>query len=73
MDNVKEVLYDYDCYATFQQYLKDNKGVDYTIEECCNIVEWFKDDNNNRNLNPTQGVLFELGHKDAMFFLGETF
>jgi len=71
-EELKEVINEAEEYVAFQKYLKDFKGADYTIEECYNMVQWFKNSNNIKTvLNPTQGVLFFFGHREAMFFMGE--
>lgn len=68
-NSVKQALDELETYEKFQKFLKDEKGVDYTLDECYDIVQWFK--NNKPLLNPTQAVLFHYGHREALFFMGE--
>ena len=42
MDPAKQALDELEAYKKFQKFLKDEKGVDYTIDECYDIIQWFK-------------------------------
>ena len=69
MDPAKQALDELEAYKKFQKFLKDEKGVDYTIDECYDIIQWFK--TKEPLLNPTQAVLFHYGYREALFFMGE--
>jgi len=69
MDPAKQALDELETYKKFQEFLKDEKGVDYTIDQCYDIVQWFK--TKEPLLNPTQAVLFHYGYREALFFMGE--
>ena len=68
-NQVKELITEVENYELFVKYLKDNKGYDYTIEECYNMVQYFKDTSNARNLNIPQHLIFMYGRKEADFFI----
>lgn len=67
---VKELIEEMENYEIFVKYLKDYKGYDYTVEQCYEMVQYFKDSENICDLNPTQDVLFIYGNKEAKFFIG---
>lgn len=68
-DPAKQALDELETYKKFQKFLKDEKGVNYTIDECYDIVQWFK--GKEPILNPTQSILFHFGRREALFFIGE--
>ena len=68
-DPAKQALDELEEYAKFQKFLKDEKGVDCTIDKCYDIIQWFK--TKEPLLNPTQAVLFQYGHREALFFMGD--
>lgn len=70
-DDVKQAINELEEYVKFQKFIKEEKGGNYTVEECYNIVQWFKDGNNEVGLNPTNAILFHYGHREAIFFIGE--
>lgn len=70
MDNpAKQALDEFETYKKFQKFLKNEKGVDCTLDKCYDIIQWFK--NKEPLLNPTQAVLFHYGRREALFFMGE--
>ena len=69
MDPAKKALDELEQYTKFQKFLKNEKGANYTIDKCYDIVAWFKGEE--PTLNPTQSVLFHFGHREALFFMGE--
>ena len=69
MDPARKALDELEEYTKFQKFIKEYKGGDYTIDQCYDIVAWFKGEE--PTLNPTQSVLFHYGHKEALFFMGE--
>lgn len=71
MDPARKALDELEEYTKFQKFVKEYKGADYTIDQCYDIVAWFKDNSNSEYLNPTQSILFHYGHKEALFFMGE--
>jgi len=70
-DPAKQALMELKAYENFQKFLKDEKGVDYTIDQCYDIVQWFKGEE--PTLNPTQAILFHYGHREALFFMGDDY
>lgn len=69
MDPAKKAIDELAEYTKFQKFLKNEKGVDYTLDQCYDIVQWFRD--KEPILNPTQSVLFHFGHREALFFMAE--
>lgn len=69
MDPARKALDELEEYTKFQKFIKEYKGADYTIDQCYDIVQWFK--GKEPTLNPTQAILFHYGHKEALFFMGE--
>lgn len=69
MDPARKALDELEEYTKFQKFIKEYKGAEYTIDQCYDIVQWFKGEE--PTLNPTQSVLFHYGHKEALFFMGE--
>ena len=68
-DPAKQALDELETYKKFQKFLKDEKGVNYTLDKCYDIIRWFK--TKDPLLNPTQAVLFHYGYREALFFMGE--
>ena len=58
MDPAKQALDELEAYKKFQKFLKDEKGVDYTIDECYDIIQWFKTKN-----------LYLIQHKQYYFIM----
>lgn len=69
MDPAKHALDELEAYIKFQKFIKNEKGADYTIDQCYDIVQWFK--GKEPILNPTQSILFHFGHREAIFFMAE--
>ena len=72
-DKVKEVLAEYGECENYSKWLKANKGIDKTPEECYNMMEYFRDYKNWVDMVvPQRMALFDLARNIVMHWNGCT-